>query len=52
MIGDCFAPSTIAAAVYAGYRTARELDESVAEGVLFWREFLTIEARTDRPNTR
>jgi dimethylamine/trimethylamine dehydrogenase len=38
-IGDCLAPSTIAAAVYAGHRYARELDEPAVEGAPFLREF-------------
>ena len=42
-IGDCLAPSTIAAAVYAGHRAARELDESQPEGVPFRRELTAIE---------
>ncbi len=37
-IGDCEAPGTIAAAVYAGHRYARELDEPLAAGVPFQRE--------------
>ena len=37
-IGDCLAPGTIAAAVYAGHRYARELGEPVVEGVPFRRE--------------
>ena len=37
-IGDCLAPGTIAAAVYAGHRYARELGEPEAEGVPFRRE--------------
>ncbi|MEM7670257.1 MAG: FAD-dependent oxidoreductase, partial [Pseudomonadota bacterium] len=37
-IGDCFGPGTIAAAVYAGHRFARELGEPVPEGVPFRRE--------------
>ena len=37
-IGDCLAPSTIAAAVYAGHRFARELDEPATEAVPFRRE--------------
>ncbi len=37
-IGDCLAPSTIAAAIYAGHRYARELDAPPAEGVPFKRE--------------
>ena len=37
-IGDCLAPSTIAAAVYAGHRYARELDETAPQGTPFLRE--------------
>jgi dimethylamine/trimethylamine dehydrogenase len=37
-VGDCLAPSTIAAAVYAGHRAARELDEPPSEAVPFKRE--------------
>lgn len=37
-IGDALAPSTIAAAVYAGHRLARELGEETPEGVPFRRE--------------
>lgn len=37
-IGDCFAPSTIAVAVYAGHRYAREFDEPAMDGVPFRRE--------------
>ena len=37
-IGDCLAPSTIAAAVYAGHRLAREIDSPPADGVPFLRE--------------
>ncbi|HEY5598829.1 MAG TPA: FAD-dependent oxidoreductase [Kiloniellales bacterium] len=38
-IGDAWAPSTIAAAVYAGHRTAREMDEPpAADTVPFARE--------------
>jgi len=37
-IGDCLAPSTIAAAVYSGHRFARELDEPQSEGAPFKRE--------------
>jgi dimethylamine/trimethylamine dehydrogenase len=37
-IGDCFAPSTIAAAVYAGHRYAREFDRAPDDGVPFLRE--------------
>ncbi len=34
-IGDCLAPATIAAAVYAGHRYARELDAPPPEGLPF-----------------
>ena len=37
-IGDCLAPGTIAAAVYAGHRYARELGEPPSEGTPFRRE--------------
>jgi dimethylamine/trimethylamine dehydrogenase len=37
-IGDCFAPSTIAAAVYAGHRHAREFDWPESDAVGFRRE--------------
>ena len=37
-IGDCLSPSTIAAAVYAGHRYARELDESERPEIAFRRE--------------
>jgi dimethylamine/trimethylamine dehydrogenase len=37
-IGDCWAPSTIAAAVYAGHRHAREFDRPPGEEVGFARE--------------
>jgi dimethylamine/trimethylamine dehydrogenase len=37
-IGDCFAPSTIAAAVYAGHRYAREFDHPQTDAVAFKRE--------------
>ena len=38
LIGDCFAPSTIAAAVYAGHRYAREFNLSEEEATAFLRE--------------
>ena len=41
-IGDCLAPSTIAAAVYAGHRCARETDEPAPEGVPFKRELIEV----------
>jgi dimethylamine/trimethylamine dehydrogenase len=37
-IGDCYAPGTIAAAVYAGHRYARELGQPASDGVPFKRE--------------
>jgi len=37
-IGDCLAPSTIAAAVYAGHRYAREFDRPPSDEVAFTRE--------------
>jgi len=37
-IGDCLAPATIAHAVYAGHRFARELDAPAGEGIPFRRE--------------
>jgi len=37
-IGDCLAPSTIAAAVYAGHRYAREFDWPQSDAVPFRRE--------------
>jgi dimethylamine/trimethylamine dehydrogenase len=37
-IGDCFAPGTIAAAVYAGHRRAREFDWPVTDEAAFQRE--------------
>jgi dimethylamine/trimethylamine dehydrogenase len=47
-IGDCLAPSTIAAAVYAGHRHAREFDRPPSDGVPFQRELTDI--RTTQPN--
>ena len=41
-IGDCLAPSTIAAAVYAGHRYAREADVPPADGVPFQRELIAL----------
>ena len=43
-IGDCLAPGTIAAAVYAGHRFARELGEPVNDGVPFRRELPALAA--------
>ena len=37
-IGDCLAPSTIAAAVYAGHRYAREFDRAPSDDAAFQRE--------------
>ena len=42
-IGDCLAPSTIAAAVYAGHRCAREMDAPPAATVPFKRELIALE---------
>jgi dimethylamine/trimethylamine dehydrogenase len=41
-IGDCLAPSTIAAAVYAGHRYAREFELPPGDGVGFQRESVQI----------
>ncbi len=41
-IGDALAPATIAHAVYAGHRFARELDEPKREGVPFKRELAAL----------
>ena len=43
-IGDCHAPGTIAAAVYAGHRYARELGEPKRDGVPFRRELPALAA--------
>ena len=43
-IGDCHAPGTIAAAVYAGHRYARELGEPKRDGVPFRRELPSLAA--------
>jgi dimethylamine/trimethylamine dehydrogenase len=40
-IGDCYAPSTIALAVYSGHRIAREMDEPIAE-IPFQRELIEL----------
>ncbi|MBX7146181.1 MAG: FAD-dependent oxidoreductase [Alphaproteobacteria bacterium] len=37
-IGDCYAPATIAAAVYSGHKTAREFDNDILSNVGFYRE--------------
>jgi dimethylamine/trimethylamine dehydrogenase len=43
-IGDCLAPSTIAAAVYAGHRCARETDAVPSDqAVPFKRELIALE---------
>jgi dimethylamine/trimethylamine dehydrogenase len=39
-IGDCWAPSTIAAAVYAGHRYAREFDRPPGDEATFQRELV------------
>ena len=41
-IGDCLAPSTIAAAVYSGHLAARELESGQQEEVPFLRERVQI----------
>jgi dimethylamine/trimethylamine dehydrogenase len=41
-IGDCLAPSTIAAAVYAGHRYAREFDRPSGDEAVFRRELTDI----------
>jgi len=46
-IGDCDAPSTIAAAVYAGHRMARELGSELAGDVPYRRELPGISAACD-----
>ena len=43
-IGDCLAPSTIAAAVYSGHRFAREFGEPPAAGVPYRRELTALSA--------
>ena len=43
-IGDCFAPGTIAAAVYSGHRYAREIGEPETDGVPFKRELPSLAA--------
>jgi dimethylamine/trimethylamine dehydrogenase len=43
-IGDCLAPSTIAAAVYAGHRHAREYDRLPTDEVPFQRELTEVRA--------
>ncbi len=42
-VGDCLAPSTIAAAVYGGHRCAREMDEPPSGDVPFKRELIAME---------
>jgi dimethylamine/trimethylamine dehydrogenase len=42
-IGDCLAPSTIAAAVYAGHRCAREMDAALTDEVPFKRELVSLD---------
>jgi dimethylamine/trimethylamine dehydrogenase len=43
-IGDCLAPSTIAAAVYAGHRYAREFERAACDGAAFERELTDLRA--------
>jgi len=51
-IGDCLAPATIAAAVYAGHRYARELDQPVLEGAPFRRELATLAPDFEQRDSR
>jgi len=44
-IGDCLAPSTIAAAVYAGHRYAREFDRPPSDEAAFERELTDLAHR-------
>ncbi|MEP6547486.1 MAG: FAD-dependent oxidoreductase [Gammaproteobacteria bacterium] len=44
-IGDCLAPSTIAAAVYAGHRYAREFDRPASDEAAFQRELTAIQVQ-------
>jgi dimethylamine/trimethylamine dehydrogenase len=44
-IGDCLAPSTIAAAVYAGHRYARGFDWPTSDEAAFERELPDIRVR-------
>ena len=41
-IGDCLAPSTIAAATYAGHRCARDMDAPPSDEVPFKRELIAL----------
>ena len=47
-MGDAWAPSTIAAAVWAGHRYAEELDEPPLPEVPFRREVTELSAEPDR----
>jgi dimethylamine/trimethylamine dehydrogenase len=47
-IGDAYAPATIAHAVYAGHRFARELDAAPAEVPFFKREMAALEQRGEQ----
>jgi dimethylamine/trimethylamine dehydrogenase len=49
-IGDCLAPSTIAAAVYAGHRYAREFDRPHSDEAAFRRELADAAADSDPPD--
>jgi dimethylamine/trimethylamine dehydrogenase len=44
-IGDCLAPSTIAAAVYAGHRYAREFDLPASDEPAFQRELIDLQVQ-------
>jgi dimethylamine/trimethylamine dehydrogenase len=46
-IGDCLAPGTIAAAVYAGHRHAREFDRAPGDEVAFRREMILLDPIND-----
>jgi dimethylamine/trimethylamine dehydrogenase len=44
-IGDCLVPSTIAAAVYAGHRYAREFDRPASDEIAFRREMISLDSK-------
>jgi dimethylamine/trimethylamine dehydrogenase len=48
-IGDCYGPGTIAAAVYAGHRFARELGAEETDEVPFDREIVELDGRVEWP---
>ena len=47
-IGDCYGPSTIAAAVYEGHRYARELGQDVSDDIGFRRELTELSSDWER----